>query len=135
MSYGIVNITRWFVAGLLALSLLLQTLAVSAHTRIQTTDLQIDANGYQTIVICTGTGLRKIVIDQEGNLIDDEKIPGKTVYCPLCLSLADDIHRPNPITIQAVKLTANPHFDTHINAIVNSNKPDDLNCLDPPHKT
>ena len=41
-------------------------------------------DGLRTIVICTGSGLKKITIDADGNPVDGGKIPDE---CPLCTAL------------------------------------------------
>lgn len=40
--------------------------------------------GYQTIIICTGTGFKRITIDPEGNRVEGEEEEASLQDCPAC---------------------------------------------------
>jgi len=41
--------------------------------------------GLQTIIICTGNGLKEITIDADGNPVNGEEVPEN---CPLCIAMS-----------------------------------------------
>ncbi len=43
-------------------------------------------DGPRTIVICSGNGIKKIVIDAQGNPVEQENVPE---HCQICLAMAN----------------------------------------------
>jgi hypothetical protein len=76
-------IARWAIAGLLC-----QIVLAAWHTPLMA--LALGANDgplSPTVIICTGSGVRQITFDQNGNPVEMPELPNYGKACQICMAL------------------------------------------------